>query len=424
MMMVNNTPRLEKLERLVELSAQLNGPVELEPYLQAVVNTVCEVINCQASSIFLYEEETGLLKFMAAPHSHLGRLKRIRVPLETSIAGEAFKNGKPVIVNDAFDNPRVFREVDLELPFVTRSIMAMPIIYRDETIGVIEAVNKWGQEQYSDEDVVLLDKLASYAATAIFNTALFQEAFQAHQDILDLEHKKSDFIAIASHELRTPLGLILGHATFLQETMHLHEYKDQLDVIVRNAVRLKEIVEDLSNTDLARNGNGQVGRNWVAIEEVIREVCSSFDDDARMKNIHLRVELPNEKLTVEGDTEKIAIALSNLVKNALTFTDPTGVVLVTAEKLPGYVKVLVMDTGIGIPAKDIPHVFDRFYQVETHQTRRHGGLGLGLSVAKVMVELHGGQIWVESVEGQGSNFSFLLPVKTAPAAVKKKIFPA
>lgn len=421
---VNTTQRDEKLEQLVELSSQLNGPVELEPFLQSVVEVACKLVNCQASSIFLYEEETELLKFVAAPHSHLERLRRIRVPLEGSVAGQAFTTGKPVIINDSFSDERVFREVDLELPFVTRSILAMPICYREDVIGVLEAVNKWEQAPYTDEDVVLLDKLASYAAMAIFNTALFEEAFQAQQDVLELEQKKSDFIAIASHELRTPLGLILGHATFLQETVQMREYVEQLNVIVRNAVRLKEIIEDLSNTDLARNGNGQLVRRQVQVERVIRDVCASFESNAEMKGIHLREELPKGSLVVEGDPEKIAIALSNLVKNALNFTDATGVVLVTAEKLPGYVKVSVMDTGIGIPAKDIPHVFDRFYQVEAHQTRRYSGMGLGLSVSKVMVELHGGQIWVESVEGQGSNFSFLLPVKANPSSLKKNIFPA
>jgi signal transduction histidine kinase len=128
------------------------------------------------------------------------------------------------------------------------------------------------------------------------------------------------------------------------------------------------------------------------------------------KDLHLKVEVKEPNLSVECDPEKIGIALRNLVQNAVTFTEPGGHILIRAEAVPGHVKISVIDDGIGIPAKDLPHIFERFYQVESHLTRRHGGLGLGLSIAKAMIEMHGGQIWVESVEGKGSNFTFLLPV--------------
>ena len=136
---------------------------------------------------------------------------------------------------------------------------------------------------------------------------------------------------------------------------------------------------------------------------------------ASERNITLTAEFTGEDLFVEGDETKISIALNNLVKNAITFTDDGGHVLVKGEALPGYVKVSVIDDGIGIPMKDLPHIFERFFQVESHLTRRHNGMGLGLSVAKVMIEMHGGRIWAESLEGRGSNFTFLLPLKAVEA---------
>jgi two-component system sensor histidine kinase VicK len=132
--------------------------------------------------------------------------------------------------------------------------------------------------------------------------------------------------------------------------------------------------------------------------------------------------MPETDLTVEGDEEKLATALTNLVDNALIYTNENGHILISAEKLPGYIKVSVLDDGIGIPAKDLPRVFDRFFQVHSHLTRSHGGMGLGLSVAKAMIELHGGQIWVESLEGKGSNFSFLVPTKPINAQAASKVF--
>jgi len=106
--------------------------------------------------------------------------------------------------------------------------------------------------------------------------------------------------------------------------------------------------------------------------------------------------------------------LSNLIKNAIQFTEPGGHVTVKITEDPGHIKVAVIDDGIGIPGRDLPRVFEKFFQVETHLTRRYGGMGLGLSVAKAMVELHGGRIWVESQEGKGSTFVFLLPTGEAP----------
>jgi two-component system sensor histidine kinase VicK len=159
------------------------------------------------------------------------------------------------------------------------------------------------------------------------------------------------------------------------------------------------------------------------MKHVIDEVVASFKDMASEQNITLTTESARDDLFVEADETKISIAVSNLVKNGITFTDAGGHVLVKSESLPGYVKVSVIDDGIGIPMKDLPHIFERFFQVESHLTRRHNGMGLGLSVAKVMIEMHGGRIWAESLEGKGSNFSFLLPTKTLESEAAPQILP-
>ena len=408
--MQQTTPtRFMKIERLVEVSRILNRGIELEPFLQTIVDVSRELTLSQAGSIFLYEEETGLLKFVAAPRSQRESLKRVRVPLDNSIAGRAYTQAKPVIVQNTHLDPLVYREVDQVLDFETSSILAVPIIYGGQTLGVMEAINKLGNAHYNEEDVGILETLATYAAIALFSTALLEEVHLAHQNLNDLERMKSDFIAIASHELRTPLGLILGHASFLQDGLKGSEHANQTEVIVRSALRLKEIIEQMSNLNAEQVGKSRVRRSQVSLSQLIQEVCKSFTNLAKQKNIALKVEVPTANLMVEADPEKIALALGNIIENALTFTDEKGSVWVRAERVTGHVKVSVIDNGIGIPAKDLHRVFDRFFQVESHFTRKHGGMGLGLSVAKVMVEMHGGQIWAESIEGKGSIFSFLLP---------------
>ncbi len=136
----------------------------------------------------------------------------------------------------------------------------------------------------------------------------------------------------------------------------------------------------------------------------------------------MRADIGKDELMVEGDASKIAIALTNLVKNAVTFTNSGGHVFIVADQIPGYVKVAVIDDGIGVPITDLGRIFERFYQVESHLTRKHGGMGLGLSVAKVMIEMHGGRIWAESVEGKGSNFTFVLPLDSGQADAASRVF--
>ena len=232
---------------------------------------------------------------------------------------------------------------------------------------------------------------------------------------------KSDSIAITSHELRTPLGLILGHATFLREVIG-ESHRAQLDIIIRNAMRLKEIIESMANVDNFERGVAAVRRRSISVARITEEVVESFQEEARSKKISLRMDVGKDDLMIEGDASKIAVALSNLVKNALTFTDAGRHVFVVTEQVPGYVKVSVIDDGIGIPSKDLPRIFERFYQVETHLTHKHGGMGLGLSVAKLMVEMHGGRIWAESVEGKGSNVTFLLMLDSSQADAANRVF--
>jgi signal transduction histidine kinase len=232
---------------------------------------------------------------------------------------------------------------------------------------------------------------------------------------------KSDFIAIASHELRTPLGVILGHATFLQEVAP-PEHAQDLEIIVKSSMRLKEIIEEFANVDHFEHGLSRLRRSKVVINQVVQEVVNSLKEMSIERNISLAVEAPKTAVTLEGDTAKIAMALREVVKNALTFSNPGGQVKVKVEHIPGFVKIAIIDNGIGIPVNEQGKIFGRFYQVEKHLTRRHGGMGLGLSIARDMLKMHGGKITVESVEGKGSRFVLLLPVKLSDANAIERVF--
>ena len=411
----------QHLERLLEISHTLSASLDLEPFLHSVISAAADLTGCELASILEMEEGGEQLHYLALPWFHLDALKTVRVPLQASVAGWVFLNGKPAVVPDVSIEPRHFKGTDQVGGFVTRSLMAVPIIYHGETLGVLEVVNKTEHDHYTEEDLTIVGTLASQAAIAIQNARLVNKIQLSSDQVAQLDRMKSGIIAIASHELRTPLGLVLGHATFLREVIQ-PEYRQQLDIIVSNAKRLKEIIDDIANIDNVQRGVAIVRARSISINRLIEEVMDSFQQEAQEKHLTLRSDPGPEDLLVEGDLSKISIALSNLVKNAITFTNPGGHIFINAESIPGYVKVSVIDDGIGIPPKDLPHIFERFYQVESHLTRKHGGMGLGLSVSKVMIEMHGGRIWAESVEGKGSNFTFLLPINSGQAVATSQAF--
>lgn len=411
---------IERINRLLTVVQTLGASLEFDAFLQSVVEEVCELTSSESASILRYESGTDNLLFIAAPPEQLQFLRGVQVPLEGSAAGWVFRHAEPLLVQNTAHDKRHYKEVDRLTGARTRSILAAPLMFRGGPLGVLEAVNK-RKGEYTEEDIAVLETLAALAAFSIHESELQKQIERLQAETSSLERLKADFIAIASHELRTPLGLILGHATFLRELTD-KKYHEQLDLIIRNATRLKEIVDNLSSVDNYQSGAARVRQKQVVMTRLAQDVVESFHEEARRKGVDLRLAAPSSPLTAEGEAGKIEVALSHLVRNAITFTDSGGHVLVSVEAVPGYVKVSVADDGIGIPASDLTRVFERFYQVENHLTRRYGGMGLGLSVAKAMVEMHGGRIWAESVEGQGSRFIFLLPINASQASAAEKVF--
>jgi signal transduction histidine kinase len=400
--------RIDHLERLLEVVRGLTTAPDLETFLQTIISEATELTNSELASILEYDETAEELRFLAMQWFERDLLRPMGVPLEGSAAGWVYRRGQPLIIQDVRKDQRHFNLVDRMTNHQTQTLVAVPLMVRGEVVGVLEALNKKDDAHYTEEDLTILETLGALAAQAMQNVDLMRKVRASRVQLAELERLKTDFIAITSHELRTPLGLILGHATFLRELAG-GEYEEQIDAIIRNATKLKDIVENLSDVDNFQNGSARVKGGRVSMNGIAEDVFSLFKDEAEQKNISLRLEPDSQPYYLHADQVKITIALSNLVKNAIQYTEAGGNVNVRVEEDSGYIKVTVTDNGIGIPARELPRIFDRFYQVETHLTRRYGGMGLGLSVAKAMIELHGGRIWAES-EGRGSRFTFLLPM--------------
>jgi len=400
--------RIDHLESLLEIVRGLTTAPDLESFLQTIINDAIGMTNSELASILEYDETTQKLRFLAMQWFERDLLRPVTVPLDGSAAGWVFRKGQPLIIQNVKVDKRHFKVVDTKTNHETHSLVAVPLIVRGEVIGVLEALNKKDDAHYTEEDLTILETLGALAAQAIQNMDLTRKVRASNAELAELERLKSDFIAITSHELRTPLGLILGHATFLRELVG-EQFTEQMDTIIRNATRLKEIVENLSDVENYDTGSAIVRDDRVSMAKIAAEVVLSFCREADQRNIQLKNETDAAPYFMQADPIKISIALSNLVKNAIQYTEAGGHVTVKVDEESGYLRVAVVDDGIGIPARELPRIFERFYQVENPLTRRYGGMGLGLAVAKGMVELHGGRIWAES-SGKGSTFTILLPV--------------
>ena len=404
--------RLAALNRLVEVSLILNSTLEIKQLLRFIMDAATELADAEAASILLKDKNTNELVFTASSSGSVADLIGRPVPLKGSIAGLILQDNRPVALDDVSRDPRHYRQMDEQIDFHTRSILGVPMRIKEDVVGVLEVVNK-RSGSWTEEDGETLTILAAQAAIALENARLVEALQKAYDDLSQLDNLKNEFIAIASHELRTPLGIILGYASFLKDDAE-GETGELAEMVFRSAVQLRGIIEQMTNLRYLKVGEAELVLEDVSVADLIRAACDDVARLAEAKGHHLDVRLPEGELQVRVDSYKFASALGNILNNAVKFTPDGGHITVEAFRKSSEVWITVHDDGIGIAPEHLEKIFEEFFQVEDHLTRRHGGMGLGLSIARALVQAHGGRIWAESPgENQGSTFYISLPLATA-----------
>ncbi len=379
--------RLQTLVKIFDYSQAISSSLELEE-LALVVSDI--VINgTGALAVALWEADDEQLKMQpgaSVPDQLVG--------LFTELAGQAFASRQPQTM--------VVESVAGLAPTVM--LQALPLLVRDERIGVLTAA-------YSNVQTAVLHELLFIIAT---QTALAIRNARQYHALRELDRLKSEFIGIASHELRTPLSLVLGYSSLLRNRLDGRD-RDTLQHIISGAIRIGDIVDDLVNLRRSDLQEQQLELEQIDLWMVLREVVHELHPLAEARGVTLDLECPDTATVILADQEKISLALAHLVDNATKFTRPHGVVRVVGQIAPSAEAVMieVRDTGVGITPRELSRVFDRFYQVAPSATRSQTGLGIGLAIAKMFIELHGGQIQVQSVLGQGSVFQVRLPLVPA-----------
>lgn len=260
-------------------------------------------------------------------------------------------------------------------------------------------------------------------AEATRNEIIREQA--ARQQAESANRMKDEFLAILSHELRTPLNSMLGWARLLLSRKFDEATTIRaLETIERNAKSQAQLIEDILDVSLIIRGKLRLRTCPVNLVPLIESVLETLQPSASAKSIELKANLESTTDLVAGDPERLRQVIWNLLSNAIKFTPNEGQVEVQLERQNAYVRLQVIDTGIGISSEFLPHVFDRFRQADSTTTRSYGGLGLGLAIVHHLVELHGGKIDAESKgEGQGATFTLTLPLFTNPSQTLLEVEP-
>jgi signal transduction histidine kinase/ActR/RegA family two-component response regulator len=343
-----------------------------------------------------------------------------RLPKGAGMVGLAIRNRAVVTAPDVLEDPEVVYPPDARERLersAYRALLAVPLVVQERVLGAL-AVGAQRGRRFTGREIELVSAFAHHAAVALENARLFEEAqrrrVEAESAQAAAEHAnraKDEFLAVLSHELRTPLTAILGWVRLLLTgRLPAGRVREALTSIDRNTRVQTRLIDDLLDTSRIVAGKIQLETRTVDLGVLVHDVVTLAAQDPRAAAL-LPPPVIEPGCAVKGDRDRLHQVVANLVANAVKFTPAGGRVDVSLRRRQDGVELIVSDSGEGISADQLPHIFDRFHQVDRSHTRRHGGLGLGLAIVRHLVEAHGGTVSAESAgRGHGACFTVRLPV--------------
>ena len=390
--------------------------------LQAVLDTLVHSAAhlCEADNSFLFRHENGNYVWSASygfSGEYLEYMKNRQLRPERGTAtGRAALEGQIVHISDVFqDSEYTWWESQKVGHF--RAILTVPLMREGRPIGVL-GLTRSIPKPFTDKQVELVTTFADQAVIAIENVRLFDEIQDKSRQLEVASQHKSQFLANMSHELRTPLNAILGYTELMADGIYGELPEKTMGVLKRlesNGRHLLGLINDVLDLSKIEAGQLILELSDYSLEDIAQTVRSTLEPLAADKKLAFKVEVSPKLPAGHGDGRRLTQVLINLVGNAIKFTD-AGEVVIKATATGGSFHMSVRDTGPGISAADQAKLFQEFQQADNAITRKKGGTGLGLAISKRIVEMHGGKICVESQVGQGSTFSFTVPLR-APQQV-------
>jgi signal transduction histidine kinase len=405
-----------ELRALGDVGQTVSSTLHLEKVLATIVSHAVQLSGCDCGVIYEYDESAQEFNLRATHRMELEvveALRSTRVRLGEGATGQAAVTHTPVQIPDILEQ-REFtgtRARPLITRFGYRSLLSVPLLREQQILG---GLTVWRHQtgEFKPEVVNLLQTFATQSALAIHNARLFREIEEKNRQIEAANRHKSEFLANMSHELRTPLNAIIGFSEVLQEKLFGELNEKQAEYtsdILTSGQHLLSLINEILDLSKVEAGRMELELAPFDLPLAIDNARTFIRERAVKHGITLDVDVDDRLGEYVGDERKIKQILLNLLSNAVKFTPEGGRISITANKTDNGAEISVTDTGIGIPPSEQPTIFEEFRQVGGDYAHKKEGTGLGLTLAKKFVELHGEKIWVESEVGKGSRFNFTLP---------------
>ena len=421
------TRSVGELKALGEVSQAVSSTLDLETVLTRIVSHAVQLSGTDGGAIYEYDESSEEFQLRATDHMEEELINALRANpprLGDGVVGRAAASREPVQVPNILEErayaPRMRQLLER---FGFRASLAVPLLREDRIIGGL-VVRRKSTGEFRPEVIELLKTFATQSVLAIQNARLFREIEDKSQQIEAANRHKSEFLANMSHELRTPLNAIIGFSEVLQEKLfgELNEKQaEYTDDILSSGRHLLSLINEILDLSKVEAGRMELELATFDLPLAIDNARTFVRERATKHGITLDVAVDDRLGDFVGDERKIKQILLNLLSNAVKFTPEGGRIGIDARQTDGSVEISVSDTGVGIAAEDQPKVFEEFRQVGADYAHKVEGTGLGLTLAKKFVELHGGKIWLDSEVGKGSTFTFTLPISAGADVQGSKV---
>jgi GAF domain-containing protein len=409
------TRSVGELRALGEVSQAVSSTLDLETVLTRIVSHAVQLSGTDGGAIYEYDEQSEEFLLRATDHMEEELINALRANpprLGDGVVGRAAASREPVEVPNILEErayaPRMRQLLER---YGFRASLAVPLLREDRIIGGL-VVRRKSTGEFRPEVIELLKTFATQSVLAIQNARLFREIEDKSRQIEAANQHKSEFLANMSHELRTPLNAIIGFSEVLSERLfgELNEKQaEYTDDILSSGRHLLSLINEILDLSKVEAGRMELEMATFDLPLAIDNARTFVRERATRHGITLDVTIDERLGDFVGDERKIKQILLNLLSNAVKFTPEGGRIGINARPVDHSVEISVTDTGIGIASEDQPKIFEEFRQVGSDYAHKVEGTGLGLTLAKKFVELHGGRIWVESEVGKGSTFVFTLP---------------
>jgi signal transduction histidine kinase/putative methionine-R-sulfoxide reductase with GAF domain len=406
-----------ELKALGEVGQAVSSTLDLETVLTRIASHAVQLTGAAGGAIYEYDEESEEFHLRGSHQIEKEFVEALRaspIRLGGGPLGKAASSRAPVEVTNILDEREYtgvrFRPLLGRLGY--RSLLAVPLLREEKIMGGLTIFRRT-TGSFPPEVVNLLQTFATQSVLAIQNARLFREIEEKSRQIEAANRHKSEFLANMSHELRTPLNAIIGFSEVLQERLfgELNEKQaEYTDDILTSGRHLLSLINEILDLSKVEAGRMELEVATFDLPLAIDNARTFVRERATKHGINLDVTVDERLGDFVGDERKIKQILLNLLSNAVKFTPEGGRVGISARRVDGSVEISVSDTGIGIAPEDQAKIFEEFRQVGGDYAHKKEGTGLGLTLAKKFVELHGGKIWVESEVGKGSTFIFTLPI--------------